>query len=90
MKCQLSFHVSELIFGSHGTFLCHDCSKEESPQKTEKKRFSVIVNVNLEYEFDVEFEELARLKAEAVILPYNTVDDSFEILEINELQKEEE
>lgn len=47
-----------------------------------KKRFKVIVNVNLEYDFNVETEEEAITKAENVELPKEYVSDSFEIVKV--------
>lgn len=43
---------------------------------------TVIINVNLEYEFDVETEEAARLEAQNVELPKEYVCDSFELVQI--------
>ncbi len=47
-----------------------------------KKKFTVIVNVNLEYIFDVENEEEAIIEAENVELPERYVPDSFEIVKV--------
>ncbi len=47
-----------------------------------KKRFKVIVNVNLEYDFNVENEEEARTEVENVELPDSYVSDSFEIVKV--------
>lgn len=45
---------------------------------------TVIVNINLEYAFDVETEEKAEELAQDVNLPDNYVSESFEIIKILE------
>lgn len=48
----------------------------------EKCKFIVIVNVNLEYTFEVESEEEAIIEAENMELPKEYVSNSFEIVKI--------
>ena len=45
-------------------------------------RYSVIINVNLEYICNVKNEEEARIFAENVELPKEYLEDSFEIVKI--------
>ena len=47
-----------------------------------KKKYRVIVNVNLEYVFNVEDDVEARVEAEDVELPKEYVSNSFEIVKI--------
>lgn len=42
-------------------------------------KFIVIVNMNLEYEFDVEDEDDAIMEAQGMVLPSNYVPNSFEV-----------
>jgi hypothetical protein len=48
-------------------------------------RYSVIVNVNLEYIFKAKNEEEAKVKVENVELPGEYVTDSFELVKIGKL-----
>lgn len=43
---------------------------------------TVIINVNLEYQFDVATDEQAEVEAQNVELPKEYVEDSFEIVKV--------
>jgi len=48
-------------------------------------KYSVIVNVNLEYVFDVKNKHEARIEAESVELPKEYISNSFEIVKIKKI-----
>ena len=51
-------------------------------------KYSVIIKINLEYVFDVDSKEDAKVEAENVELPDNYFDNSFDIVQIVKVEGE--